>query len=737
MISVSDIKKKYKDLCKYIEVGRLHSAFSLLNELLQYTERTVLKEKSRELETHYTYMLKYTFQGVEDPQRSVIYDNLLHDLLTLADSIKEELLMNYSALFPYNLLAHYRAKTPLSAEHYIKTLGAYYDQLALSPLAGQKQIEDKQGYRDIQERLFYHFLSSDKLGAVEKEILTKLVKYYPQSSEDLCLIVGAITLRLLYTYKASGLMLLMDLLEQDTCPDVRQRALVSIALCLFLYGQRIELEPKVHARLQVLRDSDRFRRDFKQVILLLIASRDTERITQKLKDEILPEVMKMNHSLREKLDIDSMIKDGGEGENPEWENLFEHNAEIADKLNEISELQMEGADVFMATFAQLKHFPFFNSIQNWFRPFDAHSEFISGNTQGSIQKIVDLVSETSLMCNSDKYSFCFSLMHTPESQLSMMQHSLNEQLGQVEEIKKDESLLNSNHKGKELAKQYIQDLYRFFKLYKGIDTKNSIFNSRFNFHASIDMQAYLDIEQIKGIAHFYFQKRYYLDARELYEYLLTQACVETEILQKLAYCYQKEGDYTTALKYYLRSDLMQADNYWNIRKIAFCYRTLQQYDQALKYYQQAKKLKTDNLDNHIAIGFCLIELGQFEEALPILYEVAYRDEGNKKVQRLISWCGFVMGDFKTALKYSDYVLGSKGYKAHDCINRAHIEWCSQGALAALGYYLKAIQEQGMHIEDFLASFTEDTKYLVQQGVSSHDLPLMIDKLMYELSSTSK
>lgn len=44
--------------------------------------------------------------------------------------------------------------------------------------------------------------------------------------------------------------------------------------------------------------------------------------------------------------------------NPEWENWIDKSG-ITDKLREMGELQMEGADVYMSTFSQLKQFPFF------------------------------------------------------------------------------------------------------------------------------------------------------------------------------------------------------------------------------------------------------------------------------------------------------------------------------------------------------------------------------------------
>ena len=43
---------------------------------------------------------------------------------------------------------------------------------------------------------------------------------------------------------------------------------------------------------------------------------------------------------------------------------------ITDKLRELGELQMSGADVYMSTFSQLKQFPFFRKISHWFYPFD-------------------------------------------------------------------------------------------------------------------------------------------------------------------------------------------------------------------------------------------------------------------------------------------------------------------------------------------------------------------------------
>ena len=54
--------------------------------------------------------------------------------------------------------------------------------------------------------------------------------------------------------------------------------------------------------------------------------------------------------------------------NPDWEEAIEKSG-LGDKLREMNELQLEGADVYMSTFAGLKSYPFFREVHNWFYPF--------------------------------------------------------------------------------------------------------------------------------------------------------------------------------------------------------------------------------------------------------------------------------------------------------------------------------------------------------------------------------
>jgi len=68
--------------------------------------------------------------------------------------------------------------------------------------------------------------------------------------------------------------------------------------------------------------------------------------------------MKISPLIKDKMDAENLLKsDEWEEENPEWQEILDKSG-ISDKLQELSELQLEGADVYMSTFSMLKNFPF-------------------------------------------------------------------------------------------------------------------------------------------------------------------------------------------------------------------------------------------------------------------------------------------------------------------------------------------------------------------------------------------
>src|SRR5690606_23350105 len=136
---------------------------------------------------------------------------------------------------------------------------------------------------------------------------------------------------------------------------------------------------------------------------------------------------------------------GLEEKNPEWQKILDE-AGLTDKLQEFADMQLGGADVFHSTFSNLKNYPFFNEMSNWFLPFDKrHSSLHSFfSERPEDDNLLSTLLNTTMICNSDKYSFCFSLMLMPEQYRNMMATQLGAESDELKKMTEEELLLNPN-----------------------------------------------------------------------------------------------------------------------------------------------------------------------------------------------------------------------------------------------------------------------------------------------------
>ena len=127
-------------------------------------------------------------------------------------------------------------------------------------------------------------------------------------------------------------------------------------------------------------------------------------------------------------------------------------------------MQMEGNDVFLSSFAQLKNFPFFSTVSNWFLPFNAAHSSVFRIFKTENNPLMTVINRTGAFCDSDKYSFALSVASVPEQQRAMMLGQFDEQNAQLMELVKSE-LPNPEKDRDNIANKYVQNLYRFFNLF--------------------------------------------------------------------------------------------------------------------------------------------------------------------------------------------------------------------------------------------------------------------------------
>jgi len=469
--------------------------------------------------------------------------------------------------------------------------------------------------------------------------------------------------------------------------------------------------------------------NFQNIFIQIIATVETEKITKKMQEEILPEVMKISPMLKDKMDADSLINsEEWEEENPEWQEMLEQSG-VSDKLKELSELQLEGADVYMSTFSLLKNFPFFSEFTNWFMPFDSQNSAVNELFKTDDKTLLSAFVNNNIMCNSDKYSFCLSIMQMPESQRGMLKQSFKLESEQLDEMSKDEAILTPNIVSKNISRLYIQDLFRFFKL----NPQHTDFSDMFSFSLLMHRSYLFEILTVNpdfglNIGEYYFSKNHYTQALELFEKILHEITPTAALYQKIGYSYQLTTQFPKALEAYLKSDLIQPDDKWTVRKIALCYRVMGNFEKALEFYQQADYLKPNQLSILMQIGHCYVELGRYKDALGVYFKLDALGDENVKVWRAISWCSFISGNLDQSEYYAKKLLANEP-NAHDYLNAGHISWCQHKLADAIEYYQKSLELQQNSWELFLEAFNEDKSFLIANGIDADEIPLLLDSIV--------
>lgn len=728
-----------KDILEKLSKRQLKDAFELLTKLVVNTQDWHVAEKLSELETNYKYMLHYQFEDTVDPQKDIIYNTILRTLYELTDDISDELLKIDSTNIFYERLRINTIRVPLALDEIQKQLKEISDSWALTDLleAGDVKTSKKRELSVKRERfgseLFNCIFVSSRADEKQELEYTSFINNEDVSVREKLLFISALTLNLFHRFDGRKLCTLMEACR-STQETMRQRAIVGLIIVLQMYDVRWPLYPECQFKLDALSEDVAFRRSVLAVVKQLIRSRETEEISRKLTEEIIPEMMKFNSLASKKLNMQDLMGETDFAEkNPDWQKELESSG-LANKLQEYSSLQMEGADVFHSTFSNLKNFPFFGELSNWFLLFDTqYSELqpLFLEKEGLNGMLQAAVLNSNHMCNSDKYSFALSLLQIPESQRQMMAGRFGEEADQLKEMQKDAESLNPKVNEEVISNQYIQDLYRFFKLYPYKNNFFDIFKLRLNFYDKKSIAPLIsEHKSMLQIANYCFDKNFFEEALGIYQKLIADGLFESDLWQKVGYCKQMLDDLRAALEAFLQAELLSPDNSWIIKRIAQVYKSLKEPQQALEYYQRAAQLNPNNLNIELNIGHCYLDLGEYEKALNSYFKVEVLESKNAKAWRPIAWTAFLLRKFDLAQQYYQQILSDKP-NVHDYLNAGHVELCLNRKKSALDCYLKAAYKTS-DFNQFVSLFEDDTKELIAAGIDKSFFSILLDELRYKL-----
>lgn len=618
-----DIRNIHRQILKHTYQGHLHDAISVIKAQDVFNS----KDHSSPLavvEQTYKMMLMYTMEGMNDPNRDVIFKQMQVSLLLIADTVRNSLMKKHAPSQVYSL----------------------------APLV----MPSESPCRANIAQWFDFILRSDTLGADVADSLAQFCGAEDGDFSDQSVVVSALTLSCLLFFDIAKYRLVVNIYLQNR-DQIWQRALVGIVILSYYFNKRILLFPESNRIMESLVGSAKFQPRYEATVMQLIRAIGTDKIARKINEEIIPQVSKIAPGIKDRMESDATVNDILDDKNPAWKDYILEHKDLVDKMTEMTRLQLEGGDVFINSFAQLKHYAFFQQIENWFLPFSADNPAIRRLADTASGKDFDLVKfarklgNSPYICNSDKYSFCLSVALMPPSQRETIGKYAGMEFSEMEEISKEDQMLHREEYSYKTLIQYVQDIYRFFKLNTLGKDFIDVFSKGFSPAGTLlfDM-AFTDNAQKRKVGEFFFSNEYYSQAYAIFEQISLSA-PNFEIYQKMGFAAQKNGDIALALDNYMKAQIFEDKQLWNLKKIGWCYRKLSEPAKALEFYKLAEAQDPDNLGIATSIGRCLLELENYTEALKYYYKVEYLDAKNTKVLAPIAWCNYSTGKYDQSLKY--------------------------------------------------------------------------------------
>ncbi len=722
------------DIQNQIFQYRLGKALAMTeNYLLTYPQQYDRGELL-DLKTNYQLMTDYWQKGLDDPKRNDLYGKLLRRLNMFVSNLS---IQDRIAHTPILQSCHQHASiirndsSEASVRHELEDFVTNLAMLELEPphVRGKKVIELYQKHQDYMSQLFNFIVTSDSWPDWQTNAFIDILLSPTIDVSDQQLVVSAVMLSAMNVFDIGKFRLLTTVYEKSTEELLRQRALVGWVFCLNV--AQTQFYDEVGETVKHLCSNKRCQKELTELQMQIVYCMLADNDSQKIKDEIMPELMKGNHLKMTRQGIVETEEDQLEEIlHPESAERDMERMEVS--MQKMADMQRKGSDIYFAGFSQMKRFPFFYKLSNWFVPFyPQHPEVsaIWNNSKGN--KFLKVITHVGAFCDSDKYSFVLAfdqvLSHLPEKMLEMIEKGEASPMAVGGEVPMEQQLQPAF-----MRRMYLQNLYRFFRLY----SYRSDFNNPFESHEAV------------FFANSIFQHtELELSFTEVASFLVKQGMTD-EVLRVL----QNQTDWSRDLQYYLIMGHLQLSNKVSLegssaiesfrealkidpssmqamKGYARALFNSQRYAEALALFQKLQGIVHESRSLDLNVAICMANVGNYEQALQLLYKLNYEKPDDLSVKRVLAWCLTLASKYSQAVKMYEQIVSSEHPSGNDWLNYAYCMWFSRDikkAESLFRQYMEAVPEGNCALEQ---EFTQvEHKILVEHGLTDVDIQLMLDVL---------
>lgn len=744
-MTVSEVKKLRKQIEAYLAEHRIFDALDALANCTRATMLFELTDRVEKLRQTYRYMLQYLTQGIDDPGRERLLADIYVGAYSVLDLFDVEVSSRETPTLYYNIRRFNRQQgcsntVAVLIDRWQKVRRQASSMSALFAEASQRGTSTATTVETVETELFNAVWTSFPLDSDSAGALTDLICDAATPAATAVRLTSALMIAAQEFADPEVLKSLCDIYtsfsqgEDDKSRGVAATALLAILFALYKYNDRV-LPLKVSQRIEAMDDVPTWGSDVRNAFMELVRSRDTERISRTMTDEIMPQMMAM------KSDIEKKVRDIGErplvsdleDHNPDWEDLFS-NSEIGDKLKELNRMQMEGSDVYMSTFAHLKNFPFFNDLINWFTPFTTDNY--------NVEKIVDsspaladvalFIGSLPFLCDSDRFSVLFSINLINDTGRQAMLSQLAEQRDEILELKTHAEGVTRSDMRKADLRNVIRNFYRFVNLFRRKGEFYNIFSHEINlFDVPLLSGALRQPEILKIIGEFYFRYKYYTESLTAFCILDEMGEFDAVLYQKMGYAYEHTDNLEKAVLLYEQAELLDGSSRWLQYRLADTYRKSGRLSEAVDKLRRLSEQYPDDFETILKTGQTLIEADNLREALRYLYRAEYLREDSTEVCRALGRTLFMVREYEKATVYFDRLLNLSP-TPEDYFDMGHLALARKNYKEAINYYRTFIEKSASgtsKAQTFRDAFDAAVPNLLRAGIDKEIIPLVADAVM--------
>ncbi len=723
--------EQFEDIFDSLSDHALGLSLRQVRSFVNEHPKMISNEALEDIEHDYALMLGYMRRGYTDPQRESVYDNLVNRLynfvsnLYMAYKIRNVSFFMEAARKSGNYtFTHERVRSEL--ENFV----ADQAMLSLEPIEERAKKSRKlyEEHNRFMQILFCSIIVSSQWNEGDADFYENLLLSPLVDTIDIQLIISALTLAVMNNMDINKFTVLINVYRKADIEVIRQKALIGWVFSL-------SADMRIHIKFEELVVSTlKDPKVIKELVELqkqIIFCTNTEQDSEKIQKDIIPDLIKHNNL--------NITRNGiSEKDEDPLQDVFDPGADdremekVEEGFQKMIKMQKEGSDIYFGGFSQMKRFPFFYNLANWFCPFyPEHPEIAGAMDKLEGTSLIENILENGPFCDSDKYSFTLAI----SSIISSLPKDMREMLNSTEALG---VTVGKEEQGSQtyIRRMILQDMYRFFRLY--------------NHHK--------DIEDPFNITNFMFVTDVLFEDTELYK-VLPELCYfalkhkNKEALAILMTKYYDENDPKSlylhgyyelnynkepysAVRYLSMLNDIEPENKKALSLLARAYFECGEYEDAAECYEEL--YEEDQENNSIALNYCvaMAKAEMYDDAINLIYKLSLDMPESVNVMRVLAWTLMGLNRIEQAEKEYKRLLNSDEVETGDWLNAGYSAWFMgniNDAVERFTRFMELSRENGIKKEnDSIADdILDDYEFIADHEISATDVQLMIDLVVGE------